>query len=175
MKVIHDHPEHGEVIVAHTNVLDKGEVFIGQFISLLKYVHKARIVNDYLNSDLSYQYFNASEEEVKALGEFSDLIGSPVIITADQIESNPKLKVLLNEGFFENENPIGTPNTSIRIDMQGSLKQLFNQDIPEYFIRHQYNNVGVVTNGGLIENTEVELELHMSGSSQYIKTVMQYK
>ncbi|KAA1157307.1 hypothetical protein EU508_16365 [Pseudoalteromonas fuliginea] len=175
LKVIHDHPEHGEVIVAHTNVLDKGEVFIGQFISLLKYVHKARIVNDYLNSDLSYQYFNASEEEVKALGEFSDLIGSPVIITADQIESNPKLKVLLNEGFFENENPIGTPNTSIRIDMQGSLKQLFNQDIPEYFIRHQYNNVGVVTNGGLIENTEVELELHMSGSSQYIKTVMQYK
>ncbi|URQ89978.1 hypothetical protein [Pseudoalteromonas sp. SCSIO 43101] len=175
LKVVHDHPELGEIIIAQTNLSDKGEVFIGQVVSLLKYVHKARIVNNYLNSDLTYQYFNASEEEVKALDELSDLIGSPVIITADQIESNPKLKVLLCEGFCEDESFIGTPNTCIRIYGPGSLKQLFNQAIPEYFIRHQYNNVGVATNEELIENTEVELELQMSDSSQYIKSVTQYK
>lgn len=172
LKVVHDHPEHGEIIIAHTSVLDKGEVFIWQVISLLNYVHKARIVNKYLNLDLTYQYFNASEEEVKSLDEISGLIASPVTVTADQIESNPKLKVVLNEGFCENESPIVSPNTCIRIDTPGSLKQLFNQNIPEYFTRHEYNNVAVVTDDELVENTEVELELQMSDSSQYIKSVL---
>ena len=56
--------------------------------------------------------------------------------------------------------------------MPGSLKQLFNQNIPEYFTRHEYNNVAVVTDDELVENTEVELELQMSDSSQYIKSVL---
>lgn len=173
LKVVHDHPELGEIVVARTNELDECKAFIWQVISLLKYVHKARIVNNFLNSDLTYQYFDAPEEELKALDEISGLIGSPVITNGDQIKSNPKLKVVLNEGFCVDESPIGATDTCIRMDTPGSLKQLFNQDIPEYFIRHQFNNVAVATDDELLENTEVELELQMSDSSQYIKSVHQ--
>ncbi|MFH4892969.1 hypothetical protein [Vibrio sp. Y42_MX_L11] len=173
LRVVHDHPELGEIVVARTNELDEGKAFIWQVISLLKYVHKARIVNNFLNSDLTYQYFDVPEEELKALDEISGLIGSPVITNGDQIKSNPKFKVVLNEGFCVDESPIGATDTCIRMYTPGSLKQLFNQDIPEYFIRHQFNNVAVASDDELLENTEVELELQVSDSSQYIKSVHQ--
>lgn len=172
LKVVHDHPELGEIVVAQTDGRDNCKAFIWQVISLLEYVHKARIVNKYLNLDFTYQNFDVPNEEVKALDEICGLIGGPVISSGDQFKSNPTVKVVLKEGFCLDESPIGATNTCIRMNVPGTLKQLFNQDIPEYFIRHQFNNVAITTNDELIENTEVELELKMSDSSQYIKSVI---
>lgn len=172
LRIVLDDPECDEVPIGVVSHQTANKSFIVKVTRLIKYIDKARIVNEYFGLGLTYEYFNVKEEESDALDELCDLIKSPVIKNREQLEKNPNVKVLLKDGFRVDDSPILATNTSVRFEAEGSLKQLFNQEIPTYIIRQEFTNITISTPDELSENTEVELELQMNKVSKYIKSLV---
>lgn len=162
----------GDIKIADTLKHENSNDFLIKLALLIKYVDMARKIATYLNVDLSYQYFESSQKDIEAMENVYNLLSGSVIVTGDLIEKNPTFKVKLSDDFSLEKSPINKPNVSIRLDETLDLTKILDQKIPLITIRHQYDDVTIISKDSLSENSDVTLELVMNNNSKYIKSLV---
>ncbi|CAK2016168.1 putative HNH endonuclease [Vibrio crassostreae] len=144
---------------------------IDEVVCLFEYIDMARIIAGRLNIDLTYQYFDASPEDMYQMSNLYSLINFPINMQGSEFDKNPKLPVEIEDiKQFENEQFFDSYG-NFRIDEFIPLDTILSQQIPQPVVRQEFNDVKPklsydIDSKGAIINACIEFQFGNNGSYQ---------